>query len=86
MHALLDIVKERSGGRVKKEDFVHGYAVVFPHMDFEGQPPAHADRAIVISRRHLPFVEQAIVTAFRAWTDEPQALRPIGTGCCFTIA
>lgn len=75
MHALLDIVKERSGGRISKGDFSHGYAVVFPHMDYEGQPPPHADKAIVISRRHLPFVDQAIMTAFRAWTDEPRALR-----------
>jgi hypothetical protein len=74
MHALLDIVKERSGGRVRKDDFVHGYAVVFPHMDYEGEPPPHADRAIVISRRHLPFVDQSIVAAFRAWTAEPRPL------------
>lgn len=76
MHALLDIVKERSGGRVQKSDFVHGYVVVFPHVDYEGQPPPHADRAIVISRRHLSFLEQAIMTAFRAWTVEPRILRP----------
>ena len=74
-HALLDIVEERSGGRIRKADFVYGYAVVFPHMDYEGQPPPHADQAIVISRRHLPFSEQAIMTAFRAWTEEPRALR-----------
>ncbi len=75
MHALLDIVKERSGGRVRKGDLVHGYAVVLPHMDYEGKPPPHADKAIVISRRHLPFTDQAIMSAFRAWTDEPRALR-----------
>ena len=75
MHALLDIVKERSGGRVSKRDLVHGYAVVFPHVDYEGQPPPHADRAIVISRRHLPFVDQAIVSAFHAWTSEARPLR-----------
>lgn len=77
MHALLDIVKERSGGRVRKSDFVHGYSVVFPHVDYEGQPPPHADRAIVISRRHLSSLEQAVMTAFRAWTGAQQRiLRP----------
>ena len=75
MHALLDIAKERSGGRVLKKHFVYGYAVVFPHMDYEGDPPPHADKAIVISRRHLPFMEQAINTAFASWTEEPRALR-----------
>ena len=75
MHALLDIVKERSGGRVTKNGFVHGYAVVFPHMDYDGTPPSHADGAIIISRRHLAFFEQAISTAFRAWKGEPGQLR-----------
>lgn len=75
MHALLDIVRERSGGRVTKGDFVHGYAVVFPHVDYEGAPPPHADRAIVISRRHLPFVEQAVMTALGAWGKEPRQLQ-----------
>lgn len=75
MHALLDIVTQRSGGRVRKGDLVHGYAVVFPHMDYEGSPPPNADKAIVISRRNVPFLEQAIMTAFQAWTEEPRSLR-----------
>lgn len=74
MHALLEIAQERSGGRIGKLDFVHGYAVVFPHLDYEGSPPPHADKAIVISRRNLPFMAQAIETAFAAWTDEPRSL------------
>ena len=74
MHALLEIAKERSGGRVLKRHLVHGYAVVFPHMDYEGEPPPHADKAIVISRRHLSFMEQTISTAFKSWTQEPRAL------------
>lgn len=74
MHALLDIARERSGGRIQRQDIIHGYAVVFPHLDYDGAPPPHADRAIVISRRNLPFMEQAIETAFDAWTDEPHAL------------
>lgn len=74
MHALLDIAKQHSGGRIRPSDFIHGYAVVFPHMDYEGQPPPHADRAIVICRRHLPFIEQAISAAFKAWTSEPRVL------------
>ena len=74
MYALLDIARQRSGGRIRKQDIVHGYAVVFPHLDYEGSPPPHADRAIVISRRNLPFLAQAIETAFEAWTDEPREL------------
>ena len=74
MHALLDIARERSGGRIRKRDLVHGYAVVFPHLDYEGTTPPHADRAIIISRRNLPFMCQAIETAFEGWTDEPKTL------------
>ena len=74
MHALLDIAIERSGGRIRRRDFVHGYAVVFPHLDYEGQPPPNADKAIVISRRNLPHMAQAIETAFAAWTNEPRPL------------
>lgn len=76
MHALLNIIAERSGRRIQKFDLVHGYAVVFPHLDYSGSPPPHADRAIVISRRHLPFMEQAIETAFKAWTDDARELSP----------
>ena len=74
MHALLDIAGERSGGRIRRRDFVHGYAVVFPHLDYEGRPPPNADKAIVISRRNLPHMAQAIETAFAAWTDEARRL------------
>lgn len=74
MHALLDIAEERSGGRLKRGGLVHGYAVVFPHLDYDGAPPPHADKAIVISRRNLPVMEQAIETAFNAWTAIPNAL------------
>jgi hypothetical protein len=76
VHALLDIARERSGGRIRKDSLTYGYAAVFPHMDYEGHTPPNADPAIVISRRHLPYLEQAIQTAYRAWTTDPRALRP----------
>lgn len=69
MHALLDIIRERSGGRLHKEDLAHGYAIVFPHLDYTGLPPAHADKAIIISRRNLAAMDHAIETAYAAWTS-----------------
>lgn len=75
MHALIDIVEERSEGTLTKRDFVYGYAVVFPHVDYEGSPPSHADRAIIISRRHLAFMEGAILTALKAWGRSRSELR-----------
>jgi hypothetical protein len=56
MHALLEVIQEKSRNRVSKQDFVHGYAVVFPHVDYEGKPPAHAENAIIISRKNLPHM------------------------------
>ncbi|HEX8672841.1 MAG TPA: NERD domain-containing protein, partial [Longimicrobium sp.] len=75
VHALLDIARERSGGRIRKDALTYGYAAVFPHVDYEGHTPPNADPTIVISRRHLPYLEQAIETAYRAWTTEPRVLR-----------
>lgn len=74
MHALLDIIRERSGERVRREGFAHGYAVVFPHMDYTGAPPPHADKAIIISRRHLAAMDHAIETAYAAWTSGERRL------------
>ena len=74
-YALLDIVQQRSGYRINRADFVYGYAVVFPHADYGGTPPPHADSAIVLSRRHLPFMDQAIMRAFRAWGTGSRELR-----------
>ena len=75
MHALTEIVEERSGGLLSKQDFVHGYAVVFPHVDYEGKPPPSADHAIIISRRHLASMDREILIAFKAWGRRPRELR-----------
>lgn len=74
MHALLDLIRERSGRRLRRDDLTHGYAVVFPHLDYSGAPPPHADKAIIISRRHLLAMEQAIETAYAAWTSGERRL------------
>jgi len=74
MHALVSIIEERSGGRLRGSDFVHGYGVVFPHVDYDGDPPPNAGNAIVISRRNLPFIEGAIEAAYRAWTSHPRLI------------
>ena len=76
MHALLEIVEERSGNRILRGQFVYGYAVVFPHMDYEGEPPPDADKALIISRRHLSFIDQVIETAYGAWTEKKLLMSP----------
>ena len=75
MHALLEIVEQRSGGRVTRRDLAYGYAVVFPHVDYMGEPPPNSDRAIVISRRDLVLMERKVLAAFKAWRKHPKKLR-----------
>ncbi len=74
MHALLEIIRERSAGHLKKHLFTHGYAVVFPHLDYSGGPPANAAHAIIISSRHLADMPSAIETAYLGWTSEARRL------------
>ena len=76
MHALLDIVRERSGRRLGKEDMAHGYAVVFPPR-LRGLAAPHADKAIIISRS-TSHDGAAIEAAYKAWTDGPNAAKPLG--------
>lgn len=76
MHALLKIIEGRSGGRIKKSDFTWGYAVAFPHVDYEGEPPPHADNAIIVSRKHISVMQQVVFAAYARWAEEPRVLRP----------
>lgn len=74
MHALTDIVRDYSHHQLKPEDYIHGYAVIFPDVDYEGRPPAYADRAIIICQRHLHHIQDSIDEAFRRWTAAPKPL------------
>ena len=74
MHALLDIIEERTEGKLTKHNFVHGFAVVFPHMDYRGKLPANADEKIVFCQRHLAFIEQSVNVAYRRWGNKKQKL------------
>lgn len=74
MHALLEIARDYSGGRVSKADLNYGYAVVFPDVNYRGAPPPNADAAIIISERDMPRMNERIDEAYRAWTDKPRPL------------
>ena len=76
MHALLDIIQERAGGKLTKRDFVHGYAVVFPHMEYHGKFPANADEKILFCERHLAFIEQSVDVAYKRWGNQKETLSP----------
>lgn len=72
MHSLLDLIEERSNRRIERSDLTYGYAVVFPQMEYEGKPPPNADKAIILTKRNLSFIDQAVRTAYRAWSATPR--------------
>jgi len=76
LHALEEIVRDRSHGLLRDEDYVRGYAVAFTQVDYRGQLPADADPDIVITNRHLGDVRMAIERAFARWTQQPRPLSP----------
>ena len=69
IHALVNFIAERSGFRVQKGDFVYGYSVAFPHSNYTGPLPPHAERAIVISYSDMGSLEVVVRRAFKAWTE-----------------
>lgn len=74
MHALLDIIKEKSGGRISKEMLSFGYAVVFPHMDYTGKLPANVDEKILLCQRHMNNFDASIEVASASWGESKEAL------------
>lgn len=76
MHALLNLIEERSEGKVRKADIVHGYAVVFPHLNYSGALPAHVNKKIVISHNGLSRMATAVRDAYGAWTSHCRPISP----------
>lgn len=76
MHALLSIIKEYSGGALGRDDLAHGYAVWFPHLDYNGTLPANTHADIVLTQRHLDDPGPAVRAALSRWTAEPRPLSP----------
>lgn len=68
MHALLDIIEERSDGKIRKADIVHGYAVVFPHLNYDGALPGHINDKMIISGNGLSRMETAVRDVYAVWT------------------
>ncbi len=74
MHALVDAVEERARGRLSRDQFVFGYAVVFPHTAYGGRLPANTDRSIFFDSRDLGRLPVHVEDALRAWTKAPRPL------------
>ncbi len=82
MHALMDIIRERSGTRLNERNVGHGYAVVFPHMNYAGPTPPNADKAIIISYKQTLAIDAAINEAYHAWGLD---FKPIESPCFHSL-
>ena len=76
MHALLNLIEERSKGKIRKADIVHGYAVVFPHLNYSGALPGHVNKKIVISHNGLSRMAIAVRDAYGSWTSRTRPITP----------
>jgi len=74
MHHLVERIEQRTSGDVRGAHFSYGYAVVFPHDDYTGDVPPGGDRALILSRRDMDEIEQAINQAMAIW---PQREKPL---------
>jgi Nuclease-related domain/PhoH-like protein len=67
MHCLVERIEKQTSGDVQSSDISYGYAVVFPHDNYKGDAPPGADPALIISRRHMDSIAEAIDTAMASW-------------------
>ncbi len=67
MHTLIKRIERNSGGDVLGSHFTYGYAVVFPHDNYDGPEPSGADPSIIITRREMPAMDVAIEAAMSRW-------------------
>ena len=70
MHALTNAIEERTGGRLKSNKYVYGYAVVFPHGRATGRLPLDVADQILIDVDRMPELERMIEKAFRAFPQK----------------
>jgi len=74
MHTLVDRIEKHSDGDVGRNHFTYGYAVAFPHDNYEGPEPPGGDPVIIITRREMSSLKEAIETAMSRW---PQKTDPM---------
>jgi hypothetical protein len=70
MHALTNAVEERTGGRLKSNRYVYGYAVVFPHGRASGALPLDVADQVLIDVDRMPELERMIEKAFNAFPQK----------------
>lgn len=74
MHYLVERIEKQTAGDVRGTHFSYGHAVVFPHDDYTGAAPPGGDEALILSRRDMQSMQQAIERAMASW---PKRERPL---------
>lgn len=74
MHYLVDRIESDSKGDVLRDDFTYGYAVVFPHDQYDGLEPPGSDPVIIITRREMPNISESIQSAMAKWPARDQLM------------
>jgi hypothetical protein len=76
MHFLVERIEARTIGEVQRHDFTYGHAVVFPHVNYQGQVPPGAEPELIISNRQMKDLCTAIELAFAQWPQRDKSLSP----------
>jgi hypothetical protein len=74
MHYLVERIEKQTSGDLQASDFSYGHAVVFPHDNYMGEAPPGSDPALIISRRHMDSIAQAIDAAMASWPSRGASL------------
>jgi len=74
MHYLVDRIEKNTAGDVRGIHFSYGHAVVFPHDNYSGAVPPGADEALILSRRDIDSMDQAIERAIASWPKRKNPL------------
>ena len=74
MHYLVDRIEKQTEGDVRSIHFSYGHAVVFPHDNYSGAVPPGADESVILSRRDMASIDQAIERAMSSWPKREKPL------------
>lgn len=74
MHYLVDRIEKQTEGDVRGIHFSYGHAVVFPHDNYSGAIPPGADESVILSRRDMNCIDQAIERAMSSWPKREKPL------------
>lgn len=74
MHYLVDRIETQTAGDVCGHNYSYGHAVVFPHDNYTGAIPPGSDASLILSRRQMDSMDDAIEAAMASWPQRETQL------------